>query len=267
MVSIIRSPAISDEKRKLSTRRSHVKEEHPAVVAPGDLSTKTSQPPNPGSPQNQSTHDVNALVEQARLSVLAQIKDEAEEARDLGRERGLREGRLAGAEEAKQSFVAELARVKSLADNLQQAMETGIHGLEEMAVAIAYEAVCKVIGQEAVTREGVQALVRQATAQALHSEKLVVRLHTADLSMLREAGVLDSTLPSGTAVSWVADKGVVLGGCVIETDGGELDARLETQVDRLRTALTAARAGAATYRPETSPDRRKAGRQNTEGSR
>jgi flagellar biosynthesis/type III secretory pathway protein FliH len=40
----------------------------------------------------------------------------------------------------------------------------------------------------------------------------------------------------------VADKSIDLGGCVVETDGGTLDARLVTQVDRLRATLLAARA-------------------------
>jgi flagellar biosynthesis/type III secretory pathway protein FliH len=42
-------------------------------------------------------------------------------------------------------------------------------------------------------------------------------------------------------VHWAADKSIELGGCVIETDGGTLDARLETQVEGLRAALVAAR--------------------------
>ena len=44
----------------------------------------------------------------------------------------------------------------------------------------------------------------------------------------------------------VADERVELGGCLIETDGGTLDGRLETQLKRLRdTLLDAARAPAA----------------------
>jgi flagellar assembly protein FliH len=267
MVSIIRSPIISDQKRKLSTRRPPVKEDSPTAAAPVEQLQKANHVPEAGLSKNLSPLEVTALVEQARLSVLAQVKDEAEEARDLGRQRGMREGRLAGIEEAKQSFAAEITRVKTIADNLQQALESGIHGLEDMAVAIAYEAACKVLGNVAVTREGVQALVRQTAAQALNSEKLVVRLHPADLAMMQEASALDSTLPAGSTVSWKADKTIALGGCVLATDGGELDARLETQVDRLRTALVAARRSVAAHKPGVSAERRKSGRRDGERAR
>lgn len=113
--------------------------------------------------------------------------------------------------------------------------------MEEIAVAMAFEAVCKVLGDTALTKEGVQALVRQAATHAINTEQMVVRLHPGDLAVLREAGALDGAISSGAAVSWLADNAVALGGCVLETDGGELDARLETQLDRLRATLLAAR--------------------------
>jgi flagellar assembly protein FliH len=98
------------------------------------------------------------------------------------------------------------------------------------------------MGSAAVTREGIQALVAEAAAQAFNSERLVVRLHPGDLAALRDAGALEPVLPSGALVSWAGDQGIALGGCIVETDSGELDARLETQMARLRATLLAARA-------------------------
>ena len=45
------------------------------------------------APSVSNVADVNELVQQARLAVLVQFKDEAEKARELGRQRGLQEGR------------------------------------------------------------------------------------------------------------------------------------------------------------------------------
>jgi flagellar assembly protein FliH len=267
MASIIRSPEISEEKRKLSTRRSRDKEGVSSAAISDEVAVKTPTEPGAESSGNLKTPDVKDLVEQARLAVLSQFKEEAEEARELGRQRGLREGRLAGSEEAKETFAAEFARIRSIADKLHQTMQSGIRGMEEMAVAIAYEAVCKMIGDIAVTREGIQALVRQAATHVVNAERVVVRLHEADLAILKDAGAADVKLPSGAAMSWVADQGIELGGCVIETDGGELDARLETQMEYLRRALVDARQNPLVPnkhiqadKRKASPDRRKASR-------
>ncbi len=132
--------------------------------------------------------------------------------------------------------------------------------MEDMALGIAFAALCKILGSAAVTREGIQAIVRQTATQLRTTERVVVRLHAVDLALLHEHGALDATLPSGGAVSWVADSAVVLGGCVIASDGGELDARLETQIERLRTALVAARSQTAAPSLAMATERRKTGR-------
>ena len=262
MASIIRSPDMSDEKRKLTTRRGRdslaqaVADAYPAPLqheaaapiseeAPAPLHQNLALPPATTTAAAPATRppeaDVAALVEQARQSVLEQFKAEGEKARELGRQRGLQEGRQSGAEESRKTFEGELERIRSIADKLQGALEAQIGGVEDIAVAIAFEAMCRVLGEAAVTREGITALVRQAASHAVNTEKVVARLHPADLSALRGAGGLDASLSSGMAVSWVADEAVVLGGCILETDSGELDARLETQIERLRSTLLAAR--------------------------
>src|SRR5689334_15060545 len=82
MTTILRSPAISTETRKLSSRH--------ARAAPA--SAPAAQP----QPQQAAVPNLDALLAQARESVLAQFKQEAETARELGRQRGLQEGRAAG---------------------------------------------------------------------------------------------------------------------------------------------------------------------------
>lgn len=257
MASIIRSPDMSDETRKLTTRRGRSVAQAISAAYPTPVQHEAAAPINEvatapvhqnlavpaAAPVKQRAPepDVKALVEQARQSVLEQFKADAEKARELGRQRGLQEGRQSGAEESRKAFAAELARLRSIADSLNHALETQIQGVEEIAVSIAFEAMCRVLGDSAVTREGITAIVRQAASHAVNTEKVVARLHPGDLSFLRDAGGLDPSLSSGMAVSWVADESVVLGGCILETEHGELDARLETQMDRLRTTLLAAR--------------------------
>jgi flagellar assembly protein FliH len=246
MASIIRSPDISQEKRKLTSRRTRaggaqaVAEAFP-VSLPQAAAAPAFAPLPPAQVKPVAGPDPKLLFEQARLSVLEQFKHEGEQARELGRQRGLQEGRASGAEEARKSGDAELARLRTLSAGLGRTLEAQLGGVEGMAVAIAFEAVCKILGAAAVTREGIAALVRQAASHAVHTEKVAARLHPSDLELLRDAGALDATLPSGMRINWVADASVVLGGCVLETDSGELDARLETQMERLRSTLLAAR--------------------------
>lgn len=193
------------------------------------------------APEVQAAPDLEALVAQARQTVLLQIKQEAESVRELARQRGLQEGRQAGIEEAKKEFASELVRIRSLAGNLQQALSSQFQGVEDVMVEIAFAAICKILGQTAFTQEGIRSLVRQASADMLRLERIVVRLHPADLAALRSSALLDSVLSNASQISWLADNGVQMGGCLLETERGDLDARLETQIARLREVLVAAR--------------------------
>jgi flagellar biosynthesis/type III secretory pathway protein FliH len=234
MTSILRSPIISSETRKLAPRHANAPAKPVAPAAHATPVSPRPQHPEPPAP------DLEALLAQARESVLAQFKQEAETARELGRQRGLQEGRAAGAEEVHRNAEAELARIRAVAAGLHGALDTGIRGLEDVAVAIAFEAVCKMLGSAAASRDGIRALVHEAVEHAAGAQQVTVRLHPADLATLRAAGGLEPA--PAPAPAWVADKSVELGGCVVETDGGTLDARLETQVERLRATLLAARA-------------------------
>lgn len=234
MTSILRSPAISPETRKLTSRRASIA---PVAAAPVEPIAAPAAAPKAAAIPN-----IEALLAQARESVLAQFKQEAETARELGRQRGLQEGRVAGAEEVRREAETELARIRSISTELQRALDTGIRGIEDVAVAIAFEAVCKMLGSAAASRDGIRALVHEAAAHAAGAQQVTVRLHPGDLAALQAAGGMEGALASGARVQWVADKSIELGGCVVETDGGTLDARLETQVERLRATLLAARA-------------------------
>ncbi len=237
MASIIRSPQISAEKRSLKSRR-HAAEQPsvaPLAAAPAASEVPAAAPAAP--PQI----NIEKLVEQARESVLAQFKAEAETAREYGRQRGLEEGRAAGAEEMRRLFDAELGQVRALADKLQAALHSSLRGTEDIAVGIAFEAVCKMMGAKAATPDGIRALVNEAIAHAAATGSVTVRLHPEDLEVLRKAGNLEAALPSGVSVTWLADRTVELGGCLIDAGGAKLDARLETQLELLRATLLKAR--------------------------
>ena len=232
MPPIIRSTTLADQKRKLPSR-------HPQEFPPASAGEAAATDSATGSPHQ--TSSMQDLVEKARQSVLEQFRSEAESARELGRQRGLQEGRMTGREEMRQTFAEELARVKSIADKLDEALRSTIQGMENIMVEIAFEAICKILGSTAMSRDVILAQVRQLVAQAGNREKLIIHLHPGDLAALQETGVLADMQASSSQVAWVADPAIELGGCILEADSGSLDARLETQLIQLRNTLLEAR--------------------------
>lgn len=156
-----------------------------------------------------------------------------EELRKQAFEDGYRDGHEAGTAKAEEERAALAERFRQLAASVEQAVAAQIEGVEDALVEIAYAAACKVIGEAALTEAGVRAAVRTATQAVRARELVAVRISPADRALL------GSEAPGEV----LADERVALGGCIVETSGGSLDARLETQLRQLADVLARARAG------------------------
>jgi flagellar assembly protein FliH len=150
-------------------------------------------------------------------------------------EDGYRDGRDSGEKAAQEALAAELKKLQALARSLREAFDQGIAGAEDAMVEIAFAAVCKMLGAAAASEEGVRAMVREALREVRAKEGVVLRVSPRDHAMLHgELGAL-------ARLEVVADERIAAGGCLVETGGGTLDARLEVQLRQLLDTLARAR--------------------------
>jgi flagellar biosynthesis/type III secretory pathway protein FliH len=93
----------------------------------------------------------------------------------------------------------------------------------------------------------------KTTLAAFGARQLIeVRVHPGDMQCLAGDAAVAAWLrerESGQGIQIVADPGIELGGVVLRSPAGRLDARLEHQVDALRAALLSARAARSATRP------------------
>lgn len=164
-----------------------------------------------------------------------------------GRRAGLQEGlELAGAqnqrtqEEIHREAQALQARSVEKLDGLLRSACAGLvqwrMDWEDEIVAIIHEAVCRILGDAAPKATAVRSTVRQLLAEHGARAQIAVHVHPDDLAAL--AGVAEEASANW---KWVADKTVSLGGVILRSPEGSLDARLETQLQSLREALMTVR--------------------------
>jgi len=156
-------------------------------------------------------------------------------------ERAEQAGYAAGIIEAKHEFADQLAALRTLIESLHTVLEADVAGAEDVIVEIAFESVCKILGEAMVKREGVILAVREIVRGMREREPLLLRVAPSDFDILvaHRAQLLQGG--DGKTIDFVADERVALGGCFVETSGGTLDGRLETQLQRLVDTLTSAR--------------------------
>ena len=121
---------------------------------------------------------------------------------------------------------------------LQQAREALLHEAAEAAVDLAYRIAEKVLRASVeASPEAVIPVVRELLQRTAGSATVVVRLSPRDHGyLLNNLGSFpEASGHEGLRVC--ADATVSPGGCVVETEAGALDARLETQLERIAAAV------------------------------
>lgn len=187
-------------------------------------------------PEPRYTHDEFMARFESELGVLRETA--REEGFAQGHAQGLDEGRTQGAAE----YGASVRQVTELLASLRGHLNQKIEGVSDIAIEIVYEAVAKILGEQIVQREVIIVMVREIVRRAKERSRLVARLAPRDIEVLNgQSAKLVEGLNIGD-IELVADDRVVLGGCLLETPSGNLDGRIEIQLQQLRDALLNARA-------------------------
>lgn len=154
---------------------------------------------------------------------VVEAHDEAARIKQAAREEMEREREELRAELAREAR-AELAAAYLELDRARERMELETErAIVLLAVAIAR----KIVGEELAAKpEHVRALVREALDRVRRAERVRVRVHPDDASVVRDLGV-----------EIVEDATIERGGCIVESELGDIDARLAVRLDALARAL------------------------------
>lgn len=152
--------------------------------------------------------------------------------------RGERDGRAAAARQVEPV----LAGLQQLVESLEAGRQKLRREAEQEVVALALAVARKVVGQALASDAAALAgIVREAVGRTEASGSIQVRMHPDDLQRLREAHAGAAALLAGTEhVRFEADPAVEGGGCLVETDFGQIDARVATQFQAIEEAFRAA---------------------------
>jgi flagellar assembly protein FliH len=175
--------------------------------------------------------EAEGMVKYAQLQVDA-IHEEARKA-------GWQAGYIAGQQQALAEAAALLAHIKTIANSAITAKEqfytnslTEINGL---VVSIAEKIITK---QLSLNPQIVSEIVGQAIKNANINGACRIRVNPADYEILSPSWHnIPSMQPSDQRWELIADKGIKRGGCVIDVQGGILDAQIETQLQQVQEAF------------------------------
>ncbi len=194
---------------------------------------------SPGDSAVSGPIDAREAARREAEDIVSKAKEQASnierEAYDKGFSKGEQEGLAAG----EKKYAEEIDRTKDLFQALQSQIET-VHRQHEQDLLVLIKAmVDRLVNHEvSVNPTVIQACLKKAMEFVVDNSVVKVHLHTDDFNRLKEAGLANPAVFEGKSkVQLIEDPNISLGGCLVSTDFGEIDATLEGCRDKLYEAV------------------------------
>lgn len=167
--------------------------------------------------------------------IISEARAQAEKIRSQSKSEGLEAGRREGKKESNQ-------KLKEALETLNQAIKERkkiIKDAENETLRLALKAAEQIIRSEvSLHRDVCLNIVSEAINRVSDREQVIIRINREDAEYIKKykdrlAGILDGV----KSFSILEDSQVEPGGCVIETNLGYVDARIQTKVLALEGAL------------------------------
>lgn len=155
--------------------------------------------------------------------ILSQVKAEMEKSKKQGFQKGYEEG---------------LSSVTEKIMSFEKMKEEFYEGAEENIIKLVMMVAEKVIGKIVLEHsQAIKSIVMQALEKSL-GEKITIKLSPEDYkTIMVSESEFKELLDKTKRINFKEDDSISQGGCVVETEVGTIDARLETQLKAIRKAL------------------------------
>jgi flagellar assembly protein FliH len=155
--------------------------------------------------------------------------------------RGFNKGEKAGFDAAGERIDSLQAMLTGAIEELgriqKQIRQDGEKEIVDLALVVAE----RVVRQELQgNREAIAGVVREALNKVEHQQSIVIRMNPADIQFLDPSQLPfaeNGDQSNSHRIRVEADESISRGGCFIETESGDVDARIETQIEIIKAAF------------------------------
>jgi flagellar assembly protein FliH len=203
----------------------------PSSAAPPSSNVPQETPAPPVKPAGPEFSDPSNVQQQCELMLL-QARNKVSEIEKEAYEIGFAQGQKAGAEVGEKMVESLLKQYAASLEELNKLRKDVFASSEHEVIRLALEIAKKIIKREvAIDEELILTLVKVALSRVADQALITVRVNPKDYRAIErhqssraDGGALSET------VKLIEDPLVGRGGCLIETDSGTIDARIDDQL-------------------------------------
>lgn len=187
----------------------------------------------------QRKKDADEENQRVKAEAIALANEEADRIRQATRDAGYKDGKESGYQEGYNEVQRLIQRLHVIIDRTLDKRKDILDSLEGQVVELAILVVRRVVK---VLSENQKNVVINNIIQALHRLKsrsdIIVRVNLSDLEFATEhTSMFIREIEGDGKLTLAEDSSVEPGGCVIETDFGEIDARISSQLNEIESRI------------------------------
>lgn len=166
-----------------------------------------------------------------------------------GSERGEHEGLMRGREQGqREAYETEMAQRQMLVGAFAEALQATVDGLndqlgdwlksrEEAMAEMAMDVVRRIVSHElSTTRESAVAIAREALGEITHATHARIRVNPFDVPAMEQHRAQILAASGSLRDIDIVEDSTILGGCKVETDGGMVDATVDSRLQAVQEA-------------------------------
>ena len=190
---------------------------------------------DPACPDDDATPQISKSRAEEKEDKAPSVDDIKETAFQKGFLEGKKVGFESGAKKA-DSVVDSLCQVLGQLENIRQEIFQDIEKeVTQLALSIARKIVCHEVK---TTQETVTCVARKALSRVDNPAKIKIKLNPRDLQFIKDTqDQLSHFLDNVDKIRFEAEESIQSGGCLIETDRGDIDARIEKQFQAIEESF------------------------------
>lgn len=170
----------------------------------------------------------------------ANIAESVQEGYQKGYADGLAKAELEVDKKYEKAFQEEFSQIREVILSYRESYTEMLKKAESQLVKLSMDIARKVIGQEAEKNEAIViAMVKEGLGRIIERTNIVVRINPAQLYVVEShKKKIISALESVDNFELREDPKVDLGGCIVETDSGSVEVRIDKQLQEIKKVLT-----------------------------
>ena len=182
------------------------------------------------------------IIEQAKEeaeNIIKEVEDKKVEIIRTAQNEGYEQGKEKGLNEGKDTLNSMISHLKKIIGETINKRNEIIESSEKQLCNIAVIIAKKIVKTISETDKGVVLRnVSEALKKVKGRAKVIIRINISDLELVaRHKDNFYRMLDNIENVSILEDPYIEKGGCIIETDFGDIDARVSAQLDEIETAV------------------------------